>query len=778
MSISQGRRLLWNVPYQRNPFFTGREETLRQLHDMLQADNAVALSHPLGISGLGGVGKTQAALEYAYRYRGEYEAVFWTGADSVTTLIAGFVELASLLELPECTEQDQNIIVEAVLRWLRLHTGWLFIFDNLDDLAVASPFVPKAGPGHILFTTRAHALGGIAQRLEVQQMQPETGALLLLRRASLLPLQSFLSEAPHEDRRVACEISQELDGLPLALDQAGAYIKETPCLLGDYLDLYRTHRQDLLHARGSTDSAYPASVATTWSLSFRRVAQANPAAATLLELCSFLAPDRIPEELFRDGMPFWPASLQQAVMNPLLFQTLMAELLKFSLVKRLAEERTISIHRLMQAVQKDQIEVEKQHQWAEWTVRAINTGFPDNLRDTATWPQCLRYLDQAQVCCALIEHYGLVFVEAASVLTRMSVYLHYRALYAIAEPLSQRALVMYEQQLGATYPEMALCLNNLALLYKDQGKYAEAEPLLQRALVMCEQQLGATYPETVLCLSNLALLYKNQGKYAEAEQLLLRGLAIAEQHWDATHPYIANILTNVALFYKDRGKYAEAESLLQRALSIHEKQLGTDHPRTAGVRNNLAVLYQARGKYAEAELLLQQALATYENQVGADHPSIAQGLNNLAEIYRCQGKYAEAEPLYQRALAMYEQRLGATHPGLISMLTNVALFYQARGKYAEAESLLQRALAITEQQVGTTHSEETAHSLNGLAMFYCRQKRYAEAETLLKRALAITERQIGVNHPKTQIIRAHYAYVSLRLGRWIGWRGMLDLFRR
>ncbi len=179
-------RTLWNVPYQCNTFFTGREDILSRLDRALHAEQRVALSQPQGISGLGGIGKTQTVVEYAYRHREEYDAVLWARADSVAALISSMVELAQILELPEHKEQDQEIIVQAVLRWLRLHSDWLLIYDNIDDLSLAGPFLPKAGAGHLLFTTRAHALGGLAQRLDIQQMDPEIGALLLLRRASLL----------------------------------------------------------------------------------------------------------------------------------------------------------------------------------------------------------------------------------------------------------------------------------------------------------------------------------------------------------------------------------------------------------------------------------------------------------------------------------------------------------------------------------------------------------------------------------------------------------------
>jgi hypothetical protein len=175
MKILPRRPSLWNVPYQQNPFFTGREDILQQLHQVLHAEGAVALSHPQGISGLGGIGKTQTALEYACRYGANYDAVFWVQADSTTALTSGYVALAHLMSLPERDEPDQNIIIEAVLRWLRLHINWLLIYDNIDDLSVAEPFLPKAGAGHLLFTTRAHAFAGLAQRLDVQKMEPNMG---------------------------------------------------------------------------------------------------------------------------------------------------------------------------------------------------------------------------------------------------------------------------------------------------------------------------------------------------------------------------------------------------------------------------------------------------------------------------------------------------------------------------------------------------------------------------------------------------------------------------
>jgi hypothetical protein len=194
----------------------------------------------------------------------------------------------------------------------------LLIYDNIDDLSIAEPFLPKAGSGHLLFTTRAHALGGLAQRLDIEKMKPEIGALLLLRRADMIALEALLDMANSDDQSIARAISQELDGLPLALDQAGAYIKEAPCPLPDYLYRYRTRRSDL-RQRGEFDQDYPASVATTWSLSFEKVSQVNPAAAELLAFCAYLSPDAIPEEMIAAGEQHLTPLLQKAVAHPLPF---------------------------------------------------------------------------------------------------------------------------------------------------------------------------------------------------------------------------------------------------------------------------------------------------------------------------------------------------------------------------------------------------------------------------------------------------------------------------
>ncbi|MFL5706157.1 MAG: NB-ARC domain-containing protein [Ktedonobacteraceae bacterium] len=234
----------WNVPYRRNPFFTGREDLLTRLHKRLGTTGAAALTQAQAISGLGGIGKTQTAVDYAYRFREEYAYVLWVQAASRDTLITDFVTIANLLGLPVQDEPDQ-IRVAAVKQWFSEHSGWLLILDNADDMSLICEFLPTTHDrGHILLTTRAQATGAIAEPVTVEKLGLEEGVQLLLRRARKV------DQAGAEDRLAARAIVEAMDGLPLALDQAGAYIEETQCSVSDYLQLYQTHQSLLLRRRG------------------------------------------------------------------------------------------------------------------------------------------------------------------------------------------------------------------------------------------------------------------------------------------------------------------------------------------------------------------------------------------------------------------------------------------------------------------------------------------------------------------------------------------------
>jgi tetratricopeptide (TPR) repeat protein/transcriptional regulator with XRE-family HTH domain len=753
----------WNVPYRRNPFFTGREEILKQLHDKLTTTQSAALTQIQAISGLGGIGKTQIAVEYAYRYRDTYQAVLWARASSRDALISDFVSLADLFFLTEANNRDQTIVVTAVKRWLTEHAGWLLILDNSDDFELIADFLPPGDNGHILLTTRAQATGNLAPSIVIEKMEKNEGARLLLCRAKLLALAAPLEQVGEKEWTQAEEIVVAMDGLPLALDQAGAYIEETGCDLAGYLELYRSHRKELLQRRSALRADHPEPVASTWALSFLKVERASPAAADLLRLCAFLDPDAIPEEIVTNGSAMLGPKLGSITDTNMQLNEAIQELRRFSLVKRDPEAKLIYTHRLVQTVLKDEMDQQTQQQWAERVVRAVNTTFPEVT--FPNWKQCDRCLPHVWACAELIDQYRMSFPEAARLLHHAGIYLRDRGLYEQAEVLLQRALAILERVFGLAHPQAATILNDLGWFYYLQGKYEQAEPLLQQALAIYEQVLGPEHSDIAITLNNLAWLYMQQGRYAEAELLYQRSLNIREKVLGDLHPETARSLNDLGWLYYLQGKYEQAEPLLQRALAIRERALGPTHPDVGESLNNLAILYYFQGKYEQAESLFQRALSIREQALGSIHPDVGESLNNLARVTVHQGKYEQAESLFQRALSIREQALGPDHSFTAITLDNLGLLYQAQGKYEQAEPLHQRALAIFEKVLGPEHPD-TAIALQYLAQLYHSQNQYEQAQSLYLRALAIFERVLGPEHTRVAQSLHNLAQLSVLQGKY------------
>ncbi len=545
---------VWTIPYPRNPFFSGREAVLKSVHDTLQAGKTTALAQ--AISGLGGIGKTQTAVEYAYRYRSEYRTVLWAKADTPETLNADLLTIATRLNLPEKDAQDQALVVAAVKRWLSEQGAWLLILDNADDLTLVRDLLPAVYTGHILLTTRAHAMGRMAERIELETMERAEGAQLLLHRANLLAAGAPPTAASATDRTMAEALVQALGGLPLALDQAGAYIEETNCSLARYLSLYQTRRATLLKRRGGLVDDHPRPVATTWSLSFERVEQVNPLASDLLRFCAFLYPEDIPEDLITHNAAQLGPVLQAIGTEPLALDDAIAALLNYSLVRRTPEKGTLSMHRLVQAVLKDDMDSATQRQWAERAVLAVDESFPPS--EVETWSACQLYLPHALVCADHIAQWELATTEAASLLFQAGQYLDDRGHYEQAERLVQRALTTRERVLGPEHPNTLSTVNNLASLYRKQGKYKQAERLYQRALTTKERVLGPEHPDTLGTVNNLAGLYWKQGKYEQAERLYQRALTTFERVLRPEHPDTVRTRKNYTKLLQEMKNRAQA----------------------------------------------------------------------------------------------------------------------------------------------------------------------------------------------------------------------------
>jgi tetratricopeptide (TPR) repeat protein/DNA-binding XRE family transcriptional regulator len=755
----------WNVPYQRNPFFTGREQLLQQIHEVLRKGQTVALTQPYALTGLGGIGKTQVAVEYAYRSVQEYTASCWINAETTEAILSSFSLTAHLFNLPEKQEQDQKKMVLAVLRWFSHHRNWLLIYDNVEDIAVVTPFLPS-GPhqGHVLMTTRMQVTEPVALSLQLENLPMEEGALLLLRRIRRLSPDEPLSSAPAEEQRLALALSEQLSGLPLALDQAGAYILETGCLLSDYLSFYEQRHDMLLARRGSVPSEHPESVATTFSLVFERAERRNQHAAELLRLCAFLAPDAIPEALITGEAEAPGSSLASLVADPLALNEAMKTLRSLSLIQRNPHKKMLSLHRLVQTVLKDEMSEDMQHAWINRCIRLLDQSFPEGSLIVEQWDWCEQLVPHVLVNVARKEAEGTSFLEEASLSHKTAVYLRDRAQFTNAETLFQLALRIREHVLGRNHPDVARSLNDLAILYKEQGRYTDAEQLYRRALHIREQMLGPNHCDVARTLGNWADLYTQQGKYTDAEPFYQRALSIREQMLGPDHLDVALSLNNLAVLYWRRGRYTDAELFYQRALRIREEMLGPDHPDIAQTLSNLAILYGQQGKYEQTEVLCRRALSIVERTLGPDHPNVAICVSNLAELSFEQGKYEQAESLYQRSLRIWEQALGANHALVAHPLHGLANLYRVQGNNEQARQFYQRALRIREQTLGLQHPE-TGDILYDFALFLEAQGNCLEAESLYHQALTVREQSLGSRHQTTVATRVAYMRLLRELGR-------------
>ena len=618
---------VWNLPLQRNPDFTGRQRELAALAAALEPGETAAVTQVL--QGAGGVGKTTLAVEYAYQQRGRFDAVWWVRAEQPATLVGDLAELGAALGLAEAGQPDQQLTVEAVRRWLADHDRWLLVLDNA--LAPEGPsglraplgrlvdLLPQVVHGQVLVTSRDARWEHHAALAELEVFTPEEAVAFLLARAG------------SGEKAAAEEVAELLGLLPLALEQAGAYARETRISLAAYQARLAQAPGKLL-GRGAPRDRDPAdTVATTWQLSLDQLG-AVPGATALLELCAFLAPDDVPRALLDrlGGLAELSAGLAVLAEDALALDEAVGGLRRFGLLKASAE--VVAVHRLVQQVTRDRLSPERQRQLVAVALRLLQAAFPEAHTDPDAWPAYAQLLPHAL---AVIGHAEALDVDperVAGLLNDAGLYLWDRAEYTQARVLHERALAIREARLGADHPDTAQSLHDLASALATHHDLDGARTLFERALSIRETGLGADHPDTAISLTRLADVLAAQGDLDRARTLHERALSIREAEYGADHPHTAHSLTNLADVLRAQGDLDRARTLHERALAIRQRRLGADHPWTATILNDLGVVLRDQGDLDRARALFERALAIRERRLGADHYDTVTSRRNLAAV--------------------------------------------------------------------------------------------------------------------------------------------------
>jgi transcriptional regulator with XRE-family HTH domain len=444
-------RSCWAVSLPRNPFFTGRELILSDLYEKFHRGSTMSLIQAQALSGLGGMGKTQTVLEYAYRYANDYQAVLWLRASSHEVLLDDLVALADVLSFLEPPNRESRSAVQIIKQWLNERTQWLLILDNVEDPLLIQDLLPSHPVGHILLTTRSSITGAAARSINLPPMDLEEGKLFLLRRAKYIDPEADLKDATVEECRTAECITRLVGGLPLALDQAGSYIEETGCNLSDYLKYYQQSCEVLLARQNRSWANYSHSVYTTFSLCYQQVERVDPAAAALMCLCTFLYSEAIPEKIILEGACELGSVLEPVARDPLRFNEALAVLRLNSLVYRNPHLRTLTMHCLVQEVVKQHLDQQMQRTWAERAIRIVHKTCVKfmALLFTFGWKQELphEYIEPAFLMCVThIEQWEMTSKEAAELLYFAGVYFLERQREKVAMPLLCRAQALCERR--------------------------------------------------------------------------------------------------------------------------------------------------------------------------------------------------------------------------------------------------------------------------------------------------------------------------------------------
>ncbi|MFJ4094585.1 FxSxx-COOH system tetratricopeptide repeat protein [Kitasatospora sp. NPDC089913] len=666
------------------PLCLGRHDDLTHLRSTLTEQTGTAITQASTVHGLGGIGKTTLALAYAHQQRHTYSLVWWINADSPTRLEQSLGDLALKLFPAWAGNASQDQRAAWATTWLQWHPGWLLVFDNVETPTDLAPYLGALDGGHHLVTSRRST--GWPRTIHTQFL----GTLHPDEAADLICTHAITGRTPTlRERQAAQALAVDLGYLPLALEQAGAYLAQNPTI---GIDAYRRRLTTKLDKTADGFNA-ERTVARIWTQTLQALTARSPLAVDILHTIAWLAPDNIPVSLLEDpGVDADDLAEALGLLTAYSMTTL--------------TPHTISIHRLLQTVLRTTAPTEPEHppagrREAEEILTRAHTALPEPAAGPSPgWDTLIPHL----IALAATTPFGHHNDPTATLYVTVAQYLYRRGHVARTIPLREAALTQFEQTLGDTHPDTLTSRNNLAYAYESAGDLDRAIPLYETTLTQREQTLGDTHPDTLTSRNNLASAYESAGDLDRAIPLFETTLTQREQTLGDTHPDTLTSRNNLAYAYESAGDLNRAIPLYELTLTQREQHLGHTHSGTLNSRNNLASAYQAAGDLDRAIPLYELTLTQREQHLGHTHPDTLNSRNNLASAYQAAGDLDRAIPLYELTLTQREQTLGDTHPDTLTSRNNLAGAYQAAGNLDRAIPLYELTLTQCEEHLGDTHS--------------------------------------------------------------------------
>ncbi|MFI7122639.1 tetratricopeptide repeat protein [Amycolatopsis sp. NPDC049868] len=712
--------------------FVGRSEELDRLDVVLGESGRATV---VAVHGLGGVGKSTLAARFAHLHAGRFGFRWWITADSPAAIDTGLAELAETLQ-PATSALPVEQRSALGVRWLATHEDWLLVLDNVTSPQDVAGLLGRVRTGTVVITSRQRSGWRAVETVPLDVLTEDEAVRLLTR--------IVRSEWPDADLADAGRLCGELGWLPLAVEQAGAYLVQTRTSPAAYLELLARFPVQMFTATAEGGDAQR-TMARVWHVTLDHLSD-TPAAGQVLRQLAWYAPDGIPRNL-----------LAGAVAEPELSEAL-GRLAAYSMIT--LTEDTVAVHRLVQAVTRTPDPTDPHRQPTDIATARDNTTtlLSDALTELdphtpADWPAYRTVLPHAR---ALLQHTtpDTDTTQTSRLLNNLGRYLAGQGGVGTAIGYHSRAYDSYQRLNGPDHPDTLISRNNLAGAYESAGDLDRAVPLYEATLADRERVLGPDHPGTLRSRNNLAYAYQSAGDLDRAIPLYEATLVDCERVLGPDHPNRLTSRNNLAGAYKSAGDLDRAIPLYEATLVDCERVLGPDHPNTLTSRNNLAGAYESAGDLDRAIPLYEATLVDCERVLGPDHPGTLRSRNNLAYAYKSAGDLDRAIPLCEATLVDCERVLGPDHPNTLTSRNNLAGAYQSAGDLDRAIPLHEATLADRERVLGPDHPD-TLSSRNNLAYAYQAAGDLDRAIPLHEATLIDSERVLGPDHPITRTIRSN-----------------------